>query len=132
MVWNTLTGGVVQTAVRRKRYTKDELKSIYSRCKGACDICDQPIVFQAYGRLDHPGGWQVDHSKAIARGGTNHPNNLVASHIRCNLKKGSRPRAEARSEFRQERAKRHQHLFGVTMLAGGMILGILKLIRGRL
>lgn len=47
------------------------------------------IYFYSYGRTS-PKGWEVDHSKSVKRGGTNHLNNLQPLQWHNNRAKGAR------------------------------------------
>jgi len=43
-----------------------------------------------YGNRSSEYGWEVEHGKPVAKGGTNHPNNLSAENWRENLRKGKK------------------------------------------
>ncbi|MCC7542747.1 MAG: HNH endonuclease [Deltaproteobacteria bacterium] len=55
-------------------------------------------MYTNYGIHGARGAWHIEHSRALARGGTNHGNNLMAAHIRCNLRKGTSSTRSARAE----------------------------------
>lgn len=40
------------------------------------DICGNPIKFDEYGNVNSKNGWEVDHIKPVAQGGTDELNNL--------------------------------------------------------
>ena len=65
----------------------EKLSVIFNRTAGKCHICHRKLAFANYGRKDSRGAWEIDHSKAKARGGSNHGNNLFAAHISCNRSK---------------------------------------------
>jgi 5-methylcytosine-specific restriction endonuclease McrA len=68
-------------------YTEDELNYIYDKNEGYCWHCDKKLAFTNYGRVGEKGAWEVDHSIPVARGGTDHLNNLVPACIECNRSK---------------------------------------------
>lgn len=47
-------------------------------------------MYKASYGLYSPMGWNVDHSKAVSNGGTNHINNLNPMNSRANSAKGNR------------------------------------------
>lgn len=61
-------------------FTADDVTTIYNSQKGLCWWCDNPV-----GEKYH-----VDHRIALAKGGTNWPNNLCISCPECNLKKSDK------------------------------------------
>ena len=75
-------------------WDEEQLQKIYDKAKGHCTYCGKQIVRSRYGRREGRGIWEVDHSKPKSRGGTDHPNNLVASCVNCNRKKGDMTSAE--------------------------------------
>ncbi len=64
------------------------LRAIYDRTEGQCHICRRRLSFRNYGQFGKRGAWEIEHSIAQARGGTDHGNNLFAAHISCNRSKG--------------------------------------------
>jgi 5-methylcytosine-specific restriction endonuclease McrA len=82
-------------------YNDEELKIIYYKTEGYCNICGKKLSLINYGNLDGKGSWEVDHSKPVARGGTNHLNNLRPVCISCNRKKGTDTTPSARRKFGQ-------------------------------
>ncbi|HYL91018.1 MAG TPA: HNH endonuclease signature motif containing protein [Burkholderiales bacterium] len=65
-----------------------QLRTIYDRTEGQCHICRKRLSFRNYALFGKRGGWEIEHSVAQARGGTDHGNNLFAAHISCNRSKG--------------------------------------------
>src|SRR6267378_2311380 len=65
-----------------------QLHAIYDRTEGQCHICRKRVSFRNYGLFGKRGAWEIEHSVAQARGGTDHGNNLFAAHISCNRSKG--------------------------------------------
>lgn len=72
------------------------LRLIYSRTEGQCHLCRKRLSFRNYGRLRERGAWEIEHSVAQSRGGTDHGNNLFAACIPCNRSKGGRSSRTAR------------------------------------
>jgi len=70
-------------------YDRDRLNAIYDKTGGYCHLCNKKLSFTNHGRHGTKGAWHVDHSKAKAKGGTNHMNNLYPSCISCNIEKGT-------------------------------------------
>ena len=71
----------------------------------ACHLCGGRIVYSHYGRWTATG-WQVDHDKPRAQGGTDHPSDLKAAHSACNARKGARSTSDVRSELTLDRLMR--------------------------
>lgn len=65
-----------------------QLRTIYDRTEGQCHICRKRLSFRNYGLFGKRGAWEIEHSVAQARGGTDHLNNLFAACISCNRSKG--------------------------------------------
>ncbi len=68
-------------------YTDDELNDMYDKNGGYCWHCGKKFSFTNYGLAGERGTWEVDHSVPLARGGTDHGNNLVPACIECNRSK---------------------------------------------
>lgn len=51
------------------------------------------INYHQYGKVSHRNGWDIDHSKPVSAGGTDHPNNLqpVQSHYNRYIKSDNYP-----------------------------------------
>lgn len=103
-----------------------ELKKIYDRTSGYCHLCHKKLALTNYGIVGSRGAWEVDHSVARARGGTDHGNNLYACCIPCNRAKGTLNSRRIRKENGKKRVplsslKRSEAR--VSNAAGGAILG---------
>lgn len=85
-------------------YSNEQLNQIYERTNGYCHICRKKLSFRNYYQLGYKGAWEVDHSVAKKRGGTNHSNNLYAACIPCNRGKGVRSSKTMRSHNGYSRA----------------------------
>ena len=69
------------------RITEERLNAIYDRTSGYCHLCHKKLAFTNYGRYRHRGAWEIEHSVARVRGGTDRLCNLYAACIRCNRRK---------------------------------------------
>ncbi|MBS1769716.1 MAG: HNH endonuclease [Acidobacteria bacterium] len=110
-------------------YTDEQLQRIYDRTSGYCHICHKKLSFVNYAQYGARSAWEVDHSKAKARGGTNHGNNLYPACISCNRSKRAGSSRAARTRNGQcrapysrakVRAKRNDNQLG-GVITGGII-----------
>lgn len=110
----------------RIRFSDEQRKAIFDRTRGKCHICHASLAFSNYGHHGRRGAWHIDHSIAVANGGTNHRNNLYVACISCNLDKGTATSRTARSRNGRTRAplSRTKHAEARTTNAvGGGALG---------
>ncbi|MEM4729066.1 MAG: HNH endonuclease signature motif containing protein [Thermoplasmata archaeon] len=70
--------------------TNDEerIQAIYDKTEGHCRYCGKRLSINNYGMRDATGGWVIDHSIPLSRGGTDHMNNLFPACYDCNEEKG--------------------------------------------
>lgn len=61
---------------------------------GRCYVCGTQCVFKNFGHVPSKYNFTVDHMKPLARGGTNHPTNLIGLCSPCNAEKGARTMGE--------------------------------------
>ncbi len=92
----------------RRKYDDETLTVIYDRTNGYCHLCGKKLAFTNYGRRGAKGAWNVEHSIAVAMGGTHHLNNLFAACIACNAEKGLLSTRTARAANGMTRAPRSQ------------------------
>src|SRR5438094_2883758 len=85
-------------------YDAATLRTIYDRTNGRCHLCGKKLSFVNYGRPGRKAPWHVEHSVALARGGTDHLNNLFPACIDCNLDKGTASSRAARGWYGRKRA----------------------------
>ncbi len=71
------------------QYSEADRRTIYDRTSGKCHLCGKRLAFNNYGLFGEKGAWEVEHSNARARGGTDRLNNLYAACIACNRGKGA-------------------------------------------
>lgn len=69
-----------------------------ARTNPVCSECGKPI--DATKPQYHPESLELDHIIPYSKGGTNAPNNLTATHRRCNRAKSANPHAPTRDERR--------------------------------
>jgi hypothetical protein len=77
----------------------DQLRTIYERTNGTCHLCHKKVAPKNYGILNARGAWEIDHSLAKANGGTDHGNNCLPAHIRCNRAKQARASHVVRRQY---------------------------------
>ena len=118
----------------RQRIKPELRNGIFDRTRGKCHICHRRLAFKNYGVFGARGAWHVEHSIALANGGTNHGNNLFAACIPCNIEKCTWTSRTARawngqhraplSVEKHEAAKTGNSVAGAAFSAGvGAILG---------
>ena len=105
-------------------YDAEKLERIFGKTNGRCHICRNQLSFNNYGELGSRGAWEVEHSVPRAKGGTDHLNNLYASCVTCNRRKGSSTTKSARAKNGYRSAPLSKKKKVNYALAGGA-LGIL-------
>lgn len=113
---------------RREPIPAKKKRGIFDRTRGKCHICHKQLAFKNHGVFGARGAWHVEHSIAVANGGTNHGNNLFAACITCNIEKCTVTSRTARSwagtrraplpAHRYEEAKSSAALSGAFVFAG--------------
>lgn len=116
------------------RTSEQRLNDIYDRTTGYCHICSKKLAFSNYGRPGRKGAWEIEHSNARDRGGTNHLNNLYAACIKCNREKGTVTTRTARAWHGRKKAplsrgKRKAARTGNAIL-GSVVGGVLGSVAG--
>lgn len=115
------------------RYTDERLSRIYDKTSGKCHICQCKLSWTNYGTHGARGAWHVDHSKARARGGSDHGNNLYAACISCNIEKSTTSTRAARGwhgntraplSRERARAKRNNGTWGGAAVGAGIGLRV--------
>lgn len=76
----------------------EELREIFDATDGQCNLCGKALRFENYGLIGVNGAWEIDHSVARAKGGTDHGNNLRAACPTCNRSKGAKTTKDAREK----------------------------------
>ena len=85
-------------------YSNADLRTIYNRTSGKCHLCGKQLALTNYGLFGERGAWEVEHSNARARGGTDRLNNLYAACVSCNRSKGAATTRTARAREGRRRA----------------------------
>lgn len=109
-------------------HSEEELQRIFDSSSGKCHLCLKPVKFEAYGQPSREGGWEVDHSRPRAEGGSDHGNNLYPAHSSCNRRRGTRSAREVRAEHgysRPPRSAEERKRFKQDRAVGGFTVGAL-------
>jgi hypothetical protein len=67
--------------------TNNKLKTIFSKTKGHCHFCGDPVDFDKYGcknTKDLKGAWEADHIIQKGKGGSKSAENCLPACVRCN------------------------------------------------
>lgn len=119
----------------RRRLIEEDLQFIYTSTDGHCTVCKKKLSFVNYNRPGRRGAWHVDHSKALAKGGSNYLRNLKPACIDCNREKGTITIRTARgwhgfkkaplSREKKEEIRNRNTGIGITAgaVAGGLAFG---------
>lgn len=102
-------------------YEDGDLKRIFSRTEGSCHICRNKLCFNNHGKFGRRGGWEIEHSVPVSKGGTDHLNNLYAACISCNRSKGNATTRTARAEHGYRKAPPSKQQRARNAWAGGAI-----------
>jgi 5-methylcytosine-specific restriction endonuclease McrA len=102
----------------RRRFNNDELEAIFDRTRGKCHICHARLSLRNYGQQRTRGAWHVDHSIPLARGGSNHGNNLYAACISCNCGKSATSSRTARRRNGTKRAPMNSERYAAARADG--------------
>jgi HNH endonuclease len=70
-------------------WSEEQKDYIFHKTDGCCHLCHKKLVRKNYAQKDERGCWEVEHSKSVADGGTDHPNNLFPACIPCNRQKSN-------------------------------------------
>jgi 5-methylcytosine-specific restriction endonuclease McrA len=82
---------IKEVKVRRKSivWSEEQKDYIFHKTDGCCHLCGKKLARKNYAQKDERGCWEVEHSKSIANGGTDHLNNLFPACIPCNREKSN-------------------------------------------
>jgi hypothetical protein len=82
---------------RQNMFSERQLDEVFSRTKGHCHFCGDPLVFDSYGKPDHvEGAWELDHVIQKGKGGSNDAANCLAACVKCNRLRWHRTGQEVR------------------------------------
>lgn len=123
-------------------YSIDKRARIFDSTDGRCHICRKHLDFDRYGDQ-----WEIDHSQARAKGGSNSLRNLRPACISCNRSKQDRSNRSVRAKHgytgaplsRSDRSRRERRGAalgaGAGFVAGGpvgaLLGGVFGLLAGR-
>ncbi|MBI1805043.1 MAG: HNH endonuclease [Ignavibacteriae bacterium] len=118
-------------------FDNETIELVFEKSVRKCHHCGKQLAWKNYGRRDLRGGWEIDHSRPHARGGTDHLNNLVASCWSCNLDKSDLTTGQFRQFAEPIRQVRHrkkverqvESVVGAIAVGGLIILGASLLTR---
>ena len=108
------------------------LRSVARKTARRCHLCRGRIGVRHYGRLDVSTGWECDHCRARALGGSDARSNLLPAHPWCNRSRQERPASDVRRSLAtrkplslaaQRRVRRDHVVVGA--LGGGLATGAL-------
>jgi len=102
------------------KYDEETLRVIYAKTSGRCHLCWKSIAFSNYGAHGKRGAWEPDHSVALARGGTDHLNNLLPAHTSCNRSKQALSSRAARRANGRSRAPLSAEAVRRTKIGGAL------------
>ena len=108
-------------------YSDERLEQIFDRTSGDCHICGRRLAFRNYAINGARGAWEVEHSKPMCEGGTDHLNNLYPVHISCNRSKQATCTRKARAKYGRTKAplsSRRRVEAKSRNAAGGAFIGV--------
>ena len=115
-------------------YDYETLRRIYDRTDGDCHLCYGRLSFSNYANHGSRGAWEVEHSRPLSQGGTDHLNNLYAAHISCNRSKAAQSSRKVRSQYGRKRApycrEKKSSVRNSNTITGGVIGGLIGSIAG--
>jgi hypothetical protein len=80
------------------KYDEATRRAVFEKSSGCCHLCGERMAYSNYGNHGARGAWEIDHSVPLALGGTDHLNNLYATHTICNRSKQAGSSASVRRE----------------------------------
>ena len=83
----TRTGGAFSSLIIQAVWNKGRRVLFRDPNLYRTDVLGNIIYRAAYGK-ESPMGWEIDHRKPVAKGGTDHLNNLQPLQSRANARKG--------------------------------------------
>ncbi|HEY9488540.1 MAG TPA: HNH endonuclease [Chryseosolibacter sp.] len=105
------------------------LRRIYDRTEGRCHVCHSKLNFNHHGKNGTHGAWHIEHSKARAKGGSDHGNNLFPACTGCNLDKGILTSRTVRKYYGNTRAPynkaRKEQIRESNTTAGAIVGGLI-------
>lgn len=105
-------------------YDHGERRRIYDRTDGRCHLCREELAYRNYAAVGARGAWEVDHSRARARGGSDCAANLFPACISCNREKGASSSRTMRAQHGFSRAPMSRDEQSATRVRNAAITGI--------
>lgn len=105
-------------------------RQIFDRTSGRCHICGKGLAFSNYARLTMRGAWEIEHSVARVRGGSDRLCNLYPAHIACNRSKQSMSSRAARAKHGRVRAPLSKQRLAMAKADNAVTLGLLGFVAG--
>ncbi|MCI0588409.1 MAG: HNH endonuclease [Planctomycetes bacterium] len=106
----------------------EDVRGILRKTDYRCHICRGRLRLEGYGEGGEHG-WEVEHSKPRARGGSDYFRNLFPAHESCNRSKGTRTSRAARREYGYSGAplskEKKAAIRRRNALSGAAVLGLL-------
>lgn len=99
----------------------DRRRQIFEKTEGRCHICRRKLTWRNYGVVDAANGWEIEHSRPRAQGGTDRLHNLFPACIPCNRAKGTSGSRAARQKHGFKSAPLSAHRRMKNAWAGGAI-----------
>ena len=111
----------------RTALTVEQIDNAFKRSYGYCKHCWKRLSRFKRGRLSGRGAHEIDHSRAWARGGSNHGNNLLAICAVCNVEKSDGPSStfhRLKADARKYRHERRSNYHAAKALIPGIFAGV--------
>ncbi len=102
-------------------YSDERLTRIFHKTDGWCEYCGKKLAWSNYGNPNGRGGWEVDHSIPLSKGGTDHLNNLVPACIPCNREKGNLTGRQYRESINENTSESEDNPLAAILIALGLI-----------
>jgi len=81
------------------RLSAEVLSEIFDKTDGHCYYCGKQLAWKNYGKVGKRGAWEVDHSRAKSKGGSDYVRNLVPACVEDNRDKSNKTRG---SNYKQK------------------------------
>jgi len=105
------------------QFDDELLNQIFEKTDGHCYHCGKKLAWQNYGNSNGKGGWEVDHSIPVSKGGTDHLNNLFPSCVPCNRSKTTLTSRQYKRTMETSSNNSKEDPWAALLLAGGLLLG---------
>ena len=103
-------------------FDDETLSQIFNKTDGHCQYCGKKLAWANYGNPKGRGGWEVDHSIPVSRGGTDHLNNLYPACVECNKNKGNLTGRQYKGTFDDSAGRSNGNSWAPLVILGGLLL----------